>query len=491
MEVVVPQPFLLLELRPVDVDVDVPEVSVEALGSGEAEALVVIGEVFFDRFSRSRLDALKYKAILKKYGVKLVSATEAISDGPEGILLESVLDGLAEYYSADLSEKVVRGMTENVINGKVIGGMRTFGYRTVDHRYVVDEKEAEIVRKIFNLYTKTTMTCNGIKKKFDELNIVKPNGKKFSSVGIYNIVKNERYTGVLRFRDHVNTEAIPRIIDDETFNLARAKLKDNSKHLGTFGAINPYLLYGKCICGYCNSMVRGYGGHSGTKHRYYTYYRCKNAVREKKCKGRSISKEFLEGIVAEVIREFLGDDHGLEELSKVLYENQLQESPYRISLEKEREESRKKMENIMLAIEQGAPFADFNACYRELQDKVAKIDHDLDKDKAKNPIFEKEEILATFKALRKIGTLTDEGKAILYRTFVNQVIVFRDRIEVVLNYKHSKKANSADILCPKGKAYATDAQPTNLYSKLHAVGQYVILTVELKKDSVKQWSKKG
>ena len=72
-----------------------------------------------DRFARNRYDSARYKTQLKRNGVKLVSATEVISAGPEGIILESVLEGYAEYYSADLSEKVVRGMTENaLIRGK-------------------------------------------------------------------------------------------------------------------------------------------------------------------------------------------------------------------------------------------------------------------------------------------------------------------------------------------------------------------------------------
>ena len=63
-----------------------------------------------DRFSRNRYDSAHYKAILKKNNVKVVSATEKISDGSEGILMESILEGFAEYYSADLSEKIVRGI---------------------------------------------------------------------------------------------------------------------------------------------------------------------------------------------------------------------------------------------------------------------------------------------------------------------------------------------------------------------------------------------
>ena len=68
-----------------------------------------------DRFARNRYDSARYKTQLKKNGVKLMSATEIISEGPEGIILESVLEGYAEYYSADLAEKVVRGQTENIL----------------------------------------------------------------------------------------------------------------------------------------------------------------------------------------------------------------------------------------------------------------------------------------------------------------------------------------------------------------------------------------
>mgnify|MGYP002518385862 CR=1 FL=1 len=54
-----------------------------------------------DRFARNRYDSAHYKAQLRKYGVKVLSATENISDGPEGIILESMLEGMAEYYSAE------------------------------------------------------------------------------------------------------------------------------------------------------------------------------------------------------------------------------------------------------------------------------------------------------------------------------------------------------------------------------------------------------
>lgn len=88
-----------------------------------------------DRFARDRYDAAHYKHILQRNHVKLVSATEPISDSPAGIMMESMLTGMAEYYSAELSEKVVRGMTENVLKGKYNGG-------TVPIGYVIDERIA-------------------------------------------------------------------------------------------------------------------------------------------------------------------------------------------------------------------------------------------------------------------------------------------------------------------------------------------------------------
>ena len=76
-----------------------------------------------DRFARNRFDSATYRAILKRNGVNVVSAKESISDGPEGIILESMLEGMAEYYSAELSVKVKRGQKENALKCKANGGM--------------------------------------------------------------------------------------------------------------------------------------------------------------------------------------------------------------------------------------------------------------------------------------------------------------------------------------------------------------------------------
>ena len=103
----------------------------------------------FDRFSRDRLNSLVYKRELKKNGVKVISVTEYISDDPQGILFESIIDGYSEFYSAELSQKVRRGNRESRMKGLYTGGYVLYGYKVVDKKYVIVEEEAEIIKKIF------------------------------------------------------------------------------------------------------------------------------------------------------------------------------------------------------------------------------------------------------------------------------------------------------------------------------------------------------
>ena len=104
-----------------------------------------------DRFARNRYDSAHYKSILKRNGVKVISATEIISQGAEGILLESLLEGYAEYYSAELSEKVIRGMKENALKCKYNGGTLPIGY-------VIDENKTSRLILLLHLLSLTLLS---------------------------------------------------------------------------------------------------------------------------------------------------------------------------------------------------------------------------------------------------------------------------------------------------------------------------------------------
>jgi len=105
------------------------------------------------RLTTARTSSARYKAQLKKYGVKVLSATDNISEGPEGIIPESLLEGMAEYYSAELAEKVIRGHTENALKCKYNGGTPTFGYIINSEKYYqIDSRTAPVVLEMFTRY---------------------------------------------------------------------------------------------------------------------------------------------------------------------------------------------------------------------------------------------------------------------------------------------------------------------------------------------------
>lgn len=92
--------------------------------------LVIVWKL--DRFARNRYDSAIYKAKLKKYGVKVVSVKENITDSPEGIILEGLLESMAEYYSANLSQNVRRGLRRASRRGTIaaVPSLTATGCRT-------------------------------------------------------------------------------------------------------------------------------------------------------------------------------------------------------------------------------------------------------------------------------------------------------------------------------------------------------------------------
>lgn len=106
----------------------------------------------FDRFARSREDSVVYKSLLRKEcGVRVISITESIEDDKFSIILEAMLEAMAEYYSINLSEEVKKGMTEKARRGER-QSIAPFGYRSQDGSLVIEPTEAAAVRELFSRF---------------------------------------------------------------------------------------------------------------------------------------------------------------------------------------------------------------------------------------------------------------------------------------------------------------------------------------------------
>ena len=154
-----------------------------------------------DRFARNRYDSAHYKAILKKNGVKVLSAMENISDDPTGIILESMLEGMAEHYSANLSQNVKRGMDSNAAQCLCTGGNRTLGYKIVDKKFVIDTETVPVIRNIFEMYVKGYSPPTILQYLKDQ-HVKSVNGNEFKQNSVYYILKNKRYAGYYTYNGH-------------------------------------------------------------------------------------------------------------------------------------------------------------------------------------------------------------------------------------------------------------------------------------------------
>jgi DNA invertase Pin-like site-specific DNA recombinase len=169
---------------------------------------------------------------------------EHISDGAEGIILESMLEGFAEYFSANLSENVKRGMDANAAQFLCVGGNRTLGYKIVDKKYVIDPETAPIIKRIFEMYI-MKISPPEILQYLKDQGIKSVHGKDFRQNNVYYILKNKRYAGYYTYKGTETKDGIPAIISEEFFNQVQEMMKKTKKAPARTKAVDEkYLLSG-------------------------------------------------------------------------------------------------------------------------------------------------------------------------------------------------------------------------------------------------------
>lgn len=164
-----------------------------------------------DRFARNRYDSAFYRYSLRKNGVKIISVKENISEGPEGIILESMLEGMAEFYSANLSQNVKRGFRENALKAKWNGGSVPLGYKIVDHKLAIDEEYSPIVALAFQLCA-DGYTAKKVYSYLKEKGFRRPNGKEIAYNTVLYMLSNRTYIGEYNHSGVVLENGVPSIV---------------------------------------------------------------------------------------------------------------------------------------------------------------------------------------------------------------------------------------------------------------------------------------
>lgn len=437
-----------------------------------------------DRIARNREQAAIVKGRLRKNGVKIIYARESIPEGAAGVLLEGMLETTAEWYSANLSENVKRGMYDNA-RKCLANGMRGLGYRPgPDGKFILIPEEVAIVREIFSLYDSGT-PVKGIIDLMNQRGLKTSRGNPYSRTSLVKLLRNERYTGVYIFREIRIEGGMPQIIEKDLFERVQKRMDASSRHPNAHPT--QFILTGKLYCGHCGEAMTGDSGTSSKGSTYY-YYTCFGKKRHlHHCHKRSVRCDLIERALADTICTRILTDSNMQLMADAVVAEAKASEDHSIlaSMQAQLAETQKQIRNINNAIAQGIFTAStrdmllsLEADEQSLQDSIAVTSY------ARSEVIDRERVLFWLNKFKTGDRNDPQFLSRLFDIFLNAVYLYDDgKLRICINTlseettitfsELSEALNSSDIE-PSGRR---DGSHPNFLPLRK--GRVVCVTVEL------------
>lgn len=390
-----------------------------------------------DRFSRNKYEMAMHRKTLRDNGIKILSAMENIPETPEGIILESLLEGMAEYYSAELSQKVRRGLRENRNKGNYTGGTLIYGYKVVDKKVVPDENEAPFVRFIYEEYAKGKRVLD-ISEEINRMGAMHK-GRPIPLNSVHNILNNNKYSGRYEYNGEIFTNIYPQLVPDNIFYMVRDMQKSN-RH-GKASMKTPFLLRNKMICGYCGKVISSCAG-TARAGDVKKYYRCTNHKSNSGCPKKLVRKDILEDFIVETTISLFSNDTMLDELAERLLveqNNRLNDSTILNNLKAEQRQVNKQIENFLNAIGMGVVTMATKAKLEQLEQKLADIESELQVEESRERISLSKEEIKKF-----ILTSIKKEPRQMINILIKRITLYDDKIEIEYNFTDRKNPDDND-----------------------------------------------
>lgn len=368
-----------------------------------------------DRFARNRFDSAMYKRKLRDNGVKVVSATENITDSPEGIIMEAVLEGMDEYYSAELSRKMHRGKEESFRKGRFLPTHVPFGYRKEDHHLVIDETTAPIAKEIFERYA-VGDRLKDVENWLNDLGVRNAAGNKWDACSLSRLLHRTYYYGEYSFGDFEGFVSCPAIISKELFDRVQNRLAESAKRRRESSTGFDYMLTGKFYCAEHNRMISGIS--KGGK---YFRYRCLDC-------HHVYDANMLHERVLGALAEYLSPDK-LDEIARAAYAAYAQEQAVdeRPAMEAELKDVERRIQNAIDAVLNGFANETLKQTMQGLEDRKRYLSDRIENASTPLPKFTQEQ----FRVI--LGRIASESPRTLLSTFVNRVIMYKDKLIICIN----------------------------------------------------------
>ena len=438
----------------------------------------------YDRFARNRYDSATAKNKLNKNGVRLISINEPVSDDPNGILMESMLVGMAEYYSANLSQTVKRGIRVSLEHGNYIGGITPFGYQIDNKKVISNDREAEAVRFIFEQYN-AGVSCKAIASALNAQGLKPRLSSKFKETSFSVILKNRKYIGEYSANGCDYPDIYPQIVDTELFEAVQRKINANKRAPGAGKAKTDYLLQGKAFCGLCGAPMVGESGKSktGVVHHYYA---CADKKKLHTCHKKNERKQPLELYIVERTVNYMLTPERIEIIADALVEkyNEDFNTSGAANLEKTINRLDKEINDAvdnLLAFTGNKPVQDKIAEKIELL-SAQKTDAESDLAALKiamSHVITKQQYIAWLSSFRGGDPLDEVYQKKIIDAFVNAVYVFDDKLVTYYNIKTAEQVTHTEMLddltAEEKSSDLTDPAPPNLVK----IERLIIKTVRI------------
>ena len=388
-----------------------------------------------DRFARNRYDSATYKARLKKNGVRVLSARENITDDASGILVEGLLESMAEYYSAELAQKIKRGMAINAEKCLANGSNPGLGFKVApDRHYIIDPETAPVVVRIFEEYAAGKPVVE-ICESLNNQGLRTSKGGLFNKNSLRKMLQNKRYIGYYLYKDTETPGGMPRIVSDDLFYKVQEIMVKNKKAPAHSKAKAEYLLTTKLFCGKCKEMMTGIKGTSHTGAAYH-YYKCNNA-KKGQCDKKAVQKDYIENLVISECRKLLTAPN-IDKIAHevvALCEREKDTSNLR-RIEKLIRENERKQTNLMNAVAE----CEIENVRKSLYEEISRLNTEHDRLHSEYLIEKNSAVSLTIAEVKFFLSQLKKGKVddISYRktlinVFVNAIYLYDDHLTIIFN----------------------------------------------------------
>ena len=411
-----------------------------------------------DRFGRNKIQIALNRYALQQLGIKLIPVAEYFGDGPHAVIMESVMEGLAEFYSLNLAQETMKGLLINADKCRYNGGRVLYGYKVnEEQKYELNLEEAEIVKEIFERVADGWAYGAIIR----DLNVrgIKRRGRLWGKNSIHEMLKNERYTGVYLFNrvpKTVNNKrnsrikkpddeiiriegGMPQIVERELFLRVQEIMEKRKHEPHSRVKKRLYLLTGLVECGECGAAYIGDSASRSKKE--YLYYRCSGGQRRGGCSNKRVQKNELEQIVIDRIVGMIREIDPVafaEEYNAYLLEQAATKSEAVVELEAELKDLKKKVDNLLDVVEDGG--AVVRARLRKYSARISEIESAIERAEraARANRVTPEQVKAIINRLDPLGAKSDNELKEKIRGVISKIIIYPGKTEIISSLEMGK-----------------------------------------------------